>query len=42
MTGSAIIMMIIAMLVLWGGLVLAVVNLSKSDAGQVEELHRDL
>lgn len=42
MTGSAIIMMIIAMLVLWGGLVLAVVNLSKSDAGQAKELHRDL
>lgn len=47
MTTTAIIMMIVAMLTIWGGLVLAIINLSKrgdvtaSDADNAE-LHRDL
>lgn len=46
MTMTAIIMMIIAMLTIWGGLVLAIINLSKrgdAAAGDIDnaELHRD-
>jgi Putative methionine and alanine importer, small subunit len=40
---GAIVMMLLAMLVIWGGLVLAVVNLSRSkDVPATSELHRDL
>ncbi len=48
MTTSAIIMMIVAMLVLWGGLIAATINLIKrgkvaSDEDiYAAELHRDL
>ncbi len=43
MSGSAIVMMLFAMVIIWGGLVLAVVNLSRSaDTPRTEELHRDL
>lgn len=47
MTMTAIIMMIVAMLTIWGGLVVAIINLSKrgdvSDhAVREAELHRDL
>ena len=47
MTTTAIIMMIVAMLTIWGGLVLAVINLSKrGDVATSEvllaEQHRDL
>lgn len=43
MSGSAIVMMLLAMLIIWGGLALAVVNLSRSkDTPRTEELHRDL
>ena len=44
MTTSAIIMLIVAMLIIWGGLALAVVNLmvrSTQEPGP-DELHRDL
>ena len=47
MTTTAIIMMIISMLTIWGGLVVAIINLSKrgdvaaSDV-QYAEQHRDL
>lgn len=47
MTTTAIIMMIVAMLLIWGGLAIAIVNLSKRgdvaarDAGDVEE-YREL
>lgn len=43
MSGSAIVMMLLAMVVIWGGLALAVLNLSRSeDTPRTEELHRDL
>ena len=47
MTTTAIIMMIIAMLTIWGGLVAAILNLnSRGDASAEDirdaELHRDL
>lgn len=40
---AAIVMMLLAMVVIWGGLVLAVVNISRSkDVPTVDEIHRDL
>jgi hypothetical protein len=42
MTTSAIIMMLIAMLVLWGGLALAIRNIARTDREEPEEVHRDL
>jgi hypothetical protein len=40
---GAIVMMLLAMLVIWGGLALAIVNLSRSkDTPRVDEVHRDL
>lgn len=43
MSGSAIIMMLVAMLVIWGGLALAVVNLRRSpDLPHTDEIKRDL
>jgi hypothetical protein len=40
---GAIVMMLLAMLVIWGSLVLAVVNLSRSkDVPATDEIHRDL
>jgi hypothetical protein len=43
MSGSAIWMMLLAMVIIWGGLVLAVVNLGRNtDTPRTEELHRDL
>lgn len=47
MTTTAIIMMLVSMLTIWGGLVLAIINLSKrGDVATQDvrdaELHRDL
>lgn len=44
MSTSAIILMIVAMLVIWGGLVLAIINLNRGNAGAgpLDEEHRDL
>jgi hypothetical protein len=43
MNGDAIVMMAIAMLVLWGGLVVALLNLRRSpDLPAQEDVHRDL
>jgi hypothetical protein len=42
MSAGAILMMLFAMVVLWGGLGMAIVNLSRSDKGEVQEPHRDL
>lgn len=43
MGADAIVMMVVAMLVLWGGLALAVVNLSRDEPSTFEgEPHRDL
>ncbi|NLJ54749.1 MAG: methionine/alanine import family NSS transporter small subunit [Intrasporangiaceae bacterium] len=42
MTTSAIIMMLIAILVVWGGLAVAIVLLARSDAAGDPSIHRDL
>jgi hypothetical protein len=43
MSGDAILMMLLAMIVIWGGLMVALVNLRRSpDLPSREELHRDL
>jgi cell division protein FtsX len=42
MTASAIVMMIIAMLVLWGGLTLAIRNIARTTREEPDEVHRDL
>ena len=42
MTGAAIAMMLVAMLVLWGGLVMAVINLRRHEPPTLDEIHRDL
>ncbi|QZY29214.1 methionine/alanine import family NSS transporter small subunit [Nocardioides coralli] len=43
MSATAIVMMLVAMLVIWGGLALAIRNLSRSpDVPTRGELHRDL
>lgn len=43
MSTAAIIMMLVAMLIIWGGLVLAVLNLRRSpDVPREDELRRDL
>ena len=43
MTTSAIVMMVVAMLILWGGLALAVLRLRNSpDLPTSDEIHRDL
>lgn len=43
MSGAAIMMMVVAMLVIWGGLVLALLNLRRSaDLPTGDEVHRDL
>ncbi|NLD69664.1 MAG: methionine/alanine import family NSS transporter small subunit [Limnobacter sp.] len=42
MSGPAIAMMLLAMAVLWGGLCLAIINLSRSGEGDARDVHRDL
>lgn len=42
MSGSAIAMMVLAMLVLWGGLGLAIWNLQTRSSAPEEHYHRDL
>ncbi len=42
MTGGAIVMMLVAMLVLWGGLGLAVWNLVQRSKAPEEKYRRDL
>lgn len=42
MSTAAILMMLLAMVVLWGGLGLAIFNLNRSDKGVSPEPHRDL
>lgn len=42
MTTSAIVMMIVAMLILWGGLALAIVNITRTSREEPAEVHRDL
>ena len=43
MSASAVILMLVAMAVIWGGLVVAVVNLNRSrDTPSADEVRRDL
>lgn len=42
MNASAIVMMLIAILIIWGGLLAAIINLNRSGKGEVAEAHRDL
>ena len=43
MSSTAIVMMLIAMIILWGGLALAIWNITRSGRGTVPEVdHRDL
>jgi hypothetical protein len=41
MSTSAIVMMLIAMLVLWGGLALAIWNISRHPGGEADPSHPD-
>lgn len=42
MTVSAVVLMIVAMVVIWGGLLTAVLNLRRSDQPGHADFHRDL
>ena len=42
MTASAIVMMLIAMLVVWGGLALAIRNITRTTREEPHEVRRDL
>lgn len=42
MSGPAIVMMLVAMLILWGGLGLAIVNLKRYRGPEPEQVYRDL
>jgi hypothetical protein len=42
MSTSAIVMMLVAMLVLWGGLGLAVWNIARYPGEEPDQAHRDL
>jgi hypothetical protein len=43
MDADAVVMMVVAMLVIWGGLALAIANLMRSpDTPRTDELKRDL
>lgn len=42
MSVDAVIMMIVAMLILWGGLVVAIIRLNRHTPPTLDESHRDL
>ncbi|WP_299928776.1 methionine/alanine import family NSS transporter small subunit [uncultured Nocardioides sp.] len=42
MSTSAVVMMLIAMLVLWGGLGVAIWNINRYQGEEPESVHRDL
>ena len=42
MSFDAVILMIVAMAILWGGLVVAIIRLNRHEAPAVEDVHRDL
>lgn len=42
MSGSAIVMMLVAMVVIWGGLALAILNLMRYPGEEPERVRRDL
>ncbi|MBD8868055.1 methionine/alanine import family NSS transporter small subunit [Nocardioides donggukensis] len=41
MSGAAIVMMLVAMVVIWGGLAFAILHLSRNSP-TIDEVHRDL
>lgn len=41
MSGGAIVMMLVAMAVIWGGLALAILNLNRNNL-KADSVHRDL
>ncbi|MFS0884825.1 methionine/alanine import family NSS transporter small subunit [Aeromicrobium sp. 179-A 4D2 NHS] len=42
MNADAIVMMIVAMVAIWGGLAVAIYNLTRRGSGSPEQFHRDL
>jgi hypothetical protein len=42
MSADAVVLMVVAMTILWGGLVVAVIRLNRHDLPPVDEVHRDL
>jgi hypothetical protein len=42
MSTAAVVMMLVAMLVLWGGLGIAIWNISRFSGEEPESVHRDL
>ena len=42
MSADAVILMLVAMAILWGGLIVAIVRLNRHDLPPIDEIHRDL
>jgi hypothetical protein len=42
MSADAVALMIVAMLILWGGLVVAIIRLNRHEPPTLDEIHRDL
>lgn len=42
MSADAVILMLVAMLILWGGLAVAIVRLNRHELPPIDQLHRDL
>ncbi len=42
MSADAVIMMLVAMAILWGGLVVAIIRLNRHDLPSADEVRRDL
>ena len=42
MSPEAVVMMLVAMAILWGGLVVAIIRLNRHEPPTLDETHRDL
>jgi hypothetical protein len=42
MSADAVVLMIVSMLILWGGLVVAIIRLNRHELPSPDEIHRDL
>jgi hypothetical protein len=42
MSADAVALMIVSMLILWGGLVVAIIRLNRHELPSPDEIHRDL
>ena len=42
MSADAVVLMLVAMLILWGGLALSIVRLNQHNLPPTDEVHRDL